>query len=268
VVVYAGDLIGYDLSGHQRWRLNTKIAGSDTCFVNDLASGVNGAMVLIDCLGSRNTVVVAQVSPSNGSITKKATVTVPAGIENAVMRMASTAPVVLYGDSAGTGAVLVLDDSFQVKATIPQKGAWGSLNLLNYFDTGHPLIHAAVSAGLLVMGTEETAVNSLRDTNKLVAFDLATGRQRWATSLGPKVTGVPVAADNAGVIAMSDGTYENPPQVFRLAAADGKATALGPAYPRDFIHKAAPSRLFWDGSRIVGVPRTVVAGTPSVFALG
>ncbi|WP_285618300.1 PQQ-binding-like beta-propeller repeat protein [Actinoallomurus iriomotensis] len=271
VIEYGGGLTGFDLSGHQRWRLDPKAAGSDDCFVNDLLPGANTAMVLFDCLGSRDTVTVAQVSPDNGTVTKKAPVTVPSGIENATFRLLSTQPVVLNGGSSDNGAFISLDDAFRVKATIPQKGAWGSLNMNSYSGlASHMLIHAAVSADTLVVGTEQTAVNSLRDTNKLVAFDLATGRQRWATSLGPKVTGVPVAFAGGAVIAMSDGTYENPPQVFRLGGADGKATAMGPAYSRDLIARPRVSRLYWDGSHLFGISLTIVPSqhTPSVYALG
>jgi outer membrane protein assembly factor BamB len=271
VIEYGGGLTGYDLSGHQRWRLDPKAAGSDDCFVNDLLGGANTAMVLFDCLSSNDTVTVAKVSPDNGTVTKKAPVTLPSGIDNATFRLLSTQPVVLDGGSSDNGAFVSLDDAFRVKATIPQKGAWGSLDMTSYSGlASHMLIHAAVSSDTLVVGTEETRVNSLRDTNKIVAFDLATGRQRWATSLGPKVTGVPVAFAGGAVIAMSNGTYEHPPQVFKLGGADGKATAMGPAYSRDLIARPRASRLYWDGSHLFGISITTVPSqhTPSVFALG
>lgn len=271
VIEYGGSLTGFDLSGHQRWRLNPKAAGSDDCFVNDLLPGANTAMVLFDCLGSDNTVTVAQVSPGNGAIAKKAPVALPAGIENATFRLLSTQPVVLSGGSDDNGAFVSLDDSFHVRATIAQKGAWGTLDTHEYSGlAGHMLIHAAVSSDTLVVGTKETAVNSLRDTNKIVAFDLATGRQRWATSLGPKVTGVPVAFAGGGLIAMTNGTYEHPPQIFKLGGADGKATSMGPAYSRDLIERPRASRLYWDGSHLFGISLTTVPSqhTPSVYALG
>jgi outer membrane protein assembly factor BamB len=268
VIEYGGSLTGFDLSGHQRWRLDPKAVG-DGCFVNDLLAGANTAMVLFDCLDSDNTVTVAQVSPADGTIGKKAPVTLPASMDNATFRLVSAQPVVLSGGRTDDGALISLDDAFRVRATIPQKGAWGALDLSPYASfAGHDLIHAVVSSDTLVVGTEETRVTSLRDTNKIVAFDLATGRQRWATPLGAKVTGVPVAFDKDGVVAMTNGTYENPPQVFRLAADDGKATPMGPAYSRDFIQKPKASRMYWDGTRLFGIALTTVVDTPSVYALG
>jgi outer membrane protein assembly factor BamB len=267
VIEYGGSLTGYDLSGHQRWRLGPKAAGGD-CFVNDLLPGTNTATVLFDCLGSDNTVTVAQVSPANGTIAKKAPVTLPASMDTATFRLVSAQPVVLSGGPVDNGALITLDDAFQVRATIPQKNAAGTLDLSPYSGlASHMLIHAAVSSDTLVVETKETAVSRLRETNKIVAFDLATGRQRWATSLGGKVTSVPVTFGEDGVIAMTNGTYENPPQVFRLAADDGKATPMGPAYSRDFIQKPRTSRLYWDGTRLFGISLTTVAGTPSVYAL-
>ncbi|WP_329252640.1 PQQ-like beta-propeller repeat protein [Actinoallomurus sp. NBC_01490] len=268
VIEYDGGLTGFDLSGHQRWRLDVKAAVGDRHVVSDLLPGAGAAMVLFDGLDSDDTVTVAQVSPRDGTVAKKAPVALPSDVRSANVQFLSTRPVVLSGSSGDHGAFISLDDAFRVKATIAQTGTWGTLDMSGYSHAGHDLIHAAVSSDTLVVGTSAETVSSTRETNKIMAFDLATGRQRWATSLGPEVTSVPVAFDGDAVLAMINGTYENPPQVFRLAITDGKATPIGPAYSQDFILAPETSRMYWDGSRIFGVSLSAKTETPSAYALG
>lgn len=191
-------------------------------------------------------------------------------------------PAVILEPSRGVAdRYLVFDDAARIRLTLDQKGPYGTLQTnqlseifvpkprggTNNYSGVRPLIH--FGNGLIVTATEQTAVSGARSTNKVVAFDASTGKVRWSVSLGPESVGAPVAMTDDAVVAVRNGTYENPPVIYSLGPTDGKPTALSDPYPRNEINGLSGFQLSWTGKEMFAVDVTAnpFIKSPSVMAL-
>ncbi|WP_203982851.1 outer membrane protein assembly factor BamB family protein [Sphaerisporangium rufum] len=257
VVGYYWSAVGLDVAGGRiRWEMK-KIptrAGDSTCVVEDVLAGRTGAVLLAGC-DRRDPAAVISVDPATGDRRWRADLPAETlGDTLTVGRsLVSADPPVLAsrGGAARNGRYLVLDDSGQVAATIPQRGSWGELDMSPLgFGIRRARYRTMVGADTLVTVTAEQRVNQLRSTNQVVAFDLRSGRPKWTAGLGPETTAVPAAVDRDTVIVMRTGTYEAPPQAYRLKLADGKGGPMGPAYGRDLIYAPAGSLFRFTGKAL------------------
>ncbi|MBB4703266.1 outer membrane protein assembly factor BamB [Sphaerisporangium siamense] len=258
VVAYEWSAVGLSLrDGAVRWeqkRLPAKGNGVSSCFFRDALAGKADAVLLATC-DKDNPIAVLAVDPATGERRWRRDLTAaelgddsPSG----KWLLAADPIVVAVPGIQDSGRYIVLDDTGHVKSTIAQGGSYGNLDMrpVGLSGGGRPRYRALVTADTLVTATSATRVTGLRDTNSLVAFDLATGRPRWTKGLGEKNTAVPAVIDGDTVVAMRTGTYEDPPQAFRLALADGRGGPMGPAYDRELIFTPANCLYRFSGGRL------------------
>ncbi|GII81655.1 hypothetical protein Sru01_66370 [Sphaerisporangium rufum] len=229
--------------GSVRWEAGGLPAG---CAFRDVLAGPAGAVLLASCGRSRPAVVLA-LDPATGA--RRWRVVAPSGATGESGSLVAADPVVAALPKAGgAGRYLVLGRPGEVTASIPQSGPYGTLDMRPIGRPGGRARYRVVLAGgALVTATTPSQVSELRDTNDLVAFGLADGGRRWSRRLDPASTAVPAAADGDTVIVMRTGTYERPPQAYRLRSADGSGGPMGPAYPRELVYTPADGLFRYSG---------------------
>ncbi|GAA0511686.1 hypothetical protein GCM10011581_01880 [Saccharopolyspora subtropica] len=156
----------------------------------------------------------------------------------------------------GQGSLLVFDDTARQVSEIPVQLPAGRLDT-NPVNSQYDVMSArhryrfVVTNGLLVGATWAHAVNAYRDTNRIVAVDLKTGKQRWDVALGPEVVGIPFAATRNGILAINEGTYENPSQVYEIPLDGGKPKPISGVFPEN-VAAATLCDLHWVDGTIYG----------------
>ncbi|MGH7882343.1 MAG: PQQ-binding-like beta-propeller repeat protein [Candidatus Dormibacteraceae bacterium] len=274
-VAVDGNLAGVDVAtGNQLW-FHPKAAPdlkNGACQATDMLTKSTGIVVLYSC-GAQGGEILQLDSKGNptASIDLPSQL-VPESIVNGISLVAASPVVVAIpesSDGAGDGKYLALTPQGSIQS-LPEQGDWGSLDMhttVSANGADHRIYHTVVSDNTLVTTTTPTPVTSIRDTNRLVAFDLTSGRERWSKGLGATITGVPVSIDGDSVISLGTGTYDNPPQAFQMSTATGNVATLGSAYPRDLIYKPNISQLHWVNHHIYGVMLNALSASFSIYAL-
>lgn len=157
---------------------------------------------------------------------------------------------------------VVLDESGNQQATIPTESPAGQLSMLAHagdsLDGLHTRYRVAVAHGLLVATTQDTksSESKLRTTNRLVAVDLKTGKQRWSKAMAPDLSATLIGEGNGGFLAINDGTFEKPPRIVRFAPADGSMTPVSRPYAQESAEDPITSMNYtgftWEGTACTG----------------
>ncbi|WP_084958340.1 PQQ-binding-like beta-propeller repeat protein [Thermoactinospora rubra] len=272
VVAYGWSVVGLDAAdGGRAWEVKDVPAknGDSSCTFVDVMPRADAAVLLAACEEPYPLGVYA-LDPASGR--QRWRVYLPedtVGDDSGVnLRLLSADPPVVVNSSLEGGARLItLGETGQVRHVIPAKGDFGELDLsgIGVTSQDYPRHHLAVSGDVLVGVTRKRQVTEIRDTNQVVAFDLRSGKVRWAGSLGEKNTAVPVGVDGDTVIAMRTGTAEEPPQAFRMRVSDGRATPMGPPYPRDLIFMPYTSQLTFTGEELLMVSNSFMHPAAAVL---
>ncbi|GAA3833035.1 hypothetical protein GCM10022226_62910 [Sphaerisporangium flaviroseum] len=245
-VAYYWSMVGLSLDdGATRWEVKqfpTK-AGDSTCVFTDVLVGPAGAVTLASC-DRAHPIALVSFDPGTGKQrwrTDLSAAELGSEMGSGKWLVAADPVVVAVPKGDGPGKYLVLGDTGQVTTTISQTGSYGTLDMraIGLSGGGRYRYRTVVSGDTLVTATEAAKVSDLRDTNSLVAFDLASGRPRWSKGLSKTSTTVPAVVDRDTVIAVRTGNYEEPPQAYRLKLADGSGGPMGPAYGRELIYTPA-----------------------------
>ncbi|MFC4585134.1 outer membrane protein assembly factor BamB family protein [Sphaerisporangium corydalis] len=234
--------------------------GETSCIFRDVLVGKAGAVTLASC-DRANPVALLAFDPATGRQRWRSDLSAAdTGDDTGIGKwlVAADPLVVALPVYGGGGRYLVVGDDGRTTATIAEKGSYGTLDMqaIGLSAGARPRYHAVVAMGTLVASTKAARVTDLRDSNSLVAFDLATGRPRWTKDIGKKSTIVPAVADGGSVIAMRTGTYEEPPQPFRFQLADGSGGAMGPAYDRELIYTPTNCLYRYSGKALFLVSNT------------
>lgn len=230
------------------------------CTVRDFeASATAVVLTPVDCDHAEDAGSVLVLDPRTGAV--KGNTPVPDMNSGVEVVSASPPVVLLQPEDAMTQPhdYLVLDESGRERTRFTATTPAGDLQVypLNGRGSGegigepHGRYPVVIANGLLVAATAPRAVNEYRDSNRIVAFDLETGEQRWSVALGPKISGVPFATTSDGVLAINDRTYENPSRVVELSFDDGSSTPVTGGFPEEFglITKA---ELHWHDGAVYG----------------
>lgn len=295
-VIFQSDADGFGVevtTGKRLWSTQTINRGEYDCTPQDLMPATtSGHFVgLWRCgFGSATTMFTGIVSPASGRIGQ--VTNLPKGSVDPSwaggIGIASTEPTLvvipspLGTDTEGKGRVLVLDTAGKPTMSIPQTGSYGTLDLtatgsstdITVPDAGRDRFRMSVVDGRTLYATTALDISQVGQENVVVAFDLDTGKPKWTAKAGAGDTVRLAGADKDGAVAMSTGTYQNPPQALRFAAADGKRTELGPPYPRDYISTPILTWMIYADHQVIMVPwkelLSVVGAPPpsSVWAFG
>ncbi|MBM7788560.1 outer membrane protein assembly factor BamB family protein [Tenggerimyces flavus] len=296
VVIFQSDADGFGVevtTGKRLWSTQKLKRGEYDCTPQDLMPDPTAGhfVGLWRCgFGAATTMFTGIVAPASGRIGQVADL--PKGSIDPSwaggIGIASTEPTVVVipstsgTDTEGKGRIVVLDAAGKPTLSIPQTGSYGTLDLtatgsstdVAVPDAGRDRFRMAVVDGRTLYATTVLGVSQSGQENVVVAFDLATGKPRWTGKAGNGDTVKVVGADKDGAIAMSAGTYQDPPQVLRYAAADGKRAELGPPYPRDYISTPILTWMIWADNQVIMVPwkelPSVIGAPPpsSVWAFG
>jgi outer membrane protein assembly factor BamB len=154
--------------------------------------------------------------------------------------LSANPPVVQISQSADVtapGSLLVFNETAQQVLTIPETQPAGRLYIdpvnSNWDYKVRTRKRIIVTNGLLIAPTMSVPVSQYRETNRIIAVDLKTGRQRWDVELGEKIVGMPFAKTENGVLAINTGTYENPPRVFEIPLSGGSAEPVSGLFPSE-----------------------------------
>ncbi|MFE3450422.1 PQQ-binding-like beta-propeller repeat protein [Nonomuraea sp. NPDC059194] len=248
VVAYGRSAVGYDLAdGVKRWEIKN-VHGS--CAFTDVLAAPDGAVMLASCDRSYPLAVFG-VDPSTGARRWRTDLTAAqVGRDSGLGTWLVSARPVVLAAAHGRPRYLVLGKDRRRVTTIPQTGEYGTLDLspVGLSGTDRGRFRALVAGRTMVTLTTERKVNDYRSSNAVVAIDLRNAGLLWSRSLGESATAIPALIDRETAIVMRGGTYEEPPQAYRLKLVDGSGGAMGPAYSRDLIG-LAPTALFRFGGK-------------------
>ncbi|MFD1931062.1 MULTISPECIES: PQQ-binding-like beta-propeller repeat protein [Nonomuraea] len=255
VVAYGSSAVGYDLAdGAKRWETKDTRGKGDggSCAFTDVLAAPDGAVMLASC-DRAYPVAVLGVNASTGARRWRTDLTAEqVGRDSGVATWLVAAEPVVLAAVMGEPRYLVLGKDGKRVTTIPQTGEYGTLDMsaVGLTGTDRGRFRTLVTGRTMVTITKERRVNDYRSSNAVVAIDLPKAELLWSRSLGEEATAIPVAIDRETVVVMRDGTYEEPPQPYRLKLSDGSGGAMGPAYSRDLIGLAHTSLFRLGGQRL------------------
>jgi hypothetical protein len=221
-------------------------SGADPCYADDLSADAGTVYVLGNCIGDNTYTALLELDAASGAMRANTTIrtgdaklptdgTGGTGINGA--QFVSTSPLVLmlYSDvnaSSFYGAFVRLDNSLKVSwSSVQQQGATGALDTtedsVSIADAAHQFDRAFVADGSLFAVTTFQNSNGVPDANKVVALDVDTGRQRWATGVPGDSMCDPVGVDGDTLLVAGDqlwtGDINNPATVLaKLDVRSGK----------------------------------------------
>ncbi|MEV0057860.1 PQQ-binding-like beta-propeller repeat protein [Saccharopolyspora shandongensis] len=235
VVVFAlhDTVFGMSLtSGNEIWRHDQEVHRG--CRVLGPATSERTVAVPLDCTTDGPAQELLLLDPATGAERGRATYESqsPVGVISAdppIVEIATS------DDFQAPRTLLVFDEAGRQVTAIPEDVPAGRLNIASINDEvdnrARKRYRAFVADGLLIAPTTSKAVSEYRDSNKIVAIDLKTGRQRWDAELGPKVSGMPFAVTERSVLAINQHTYENPSQVFEIPLGGGSPKPISGLFP-------------------------------------
>ena len=229
-------------------------SGQDPCFVDDMAADSSTVYVAGRCLGSSTYESMLALDANSGSLRSSdavgtGDVKLPAesagspGLFGAEFVSTSPLVMIVYGsasDNSTFGNFVGLDASL--------KPTWVSVqhdNTATAIDTeddvpgtsigGHQYNRAFVANGLLFAVTIFHDHDGKPTANKVVALDVETGQQKWATQVPGTSACDPVAVDGNTLLVAADqvwvGNMINPNTVFaQLDVRSGKVISTKPQH--------------------------------------
>ncbi|MFF3091851.1 PQQ-binding-like beta-propeller repeat protein [Streptomyces nojiriensis] len=215
-----------------------KISNGDKLFASPVGDGCNpdsyeagnGKMIaLVTCTDEDSTAEVHGIDPVTGA--KGWVYRLPAKFK--VTSIYSVNPTVIdIGDEkTKQRSIVVLGPDGKQTATLAGEGGFavgcGDTGLFRSLAT---CPSAVVDANTLYLPTAA----GTGKTNEIVAFDLATGKDKWRVPAGDKRTLTPLKAVNGQLIAYRKADEEQGGEVLSIPAAGGTPTAL-------LRHPAAPA---------------------------
>ncbi|MGW7332629.1 outer membrane protein assembly factor BamB family protein [Streptomyces sp. NPDC054840] len=217
-----------------------KISNGDKLFANPLGDGCNadsyeagnGKMIaLATCSDEDSTAEVHGIDPVTGA--KAWAYRLPAKFK--VTSIYSVNPTVLDigNEAAKQRSIVVLGPDGKQTATLAGEGSFA----VGCGDTG--LFRSLVTCPSAVVDANTLYLPTAAGTgkaNEIVAFDLATGKDKWRVPAGGKRTLTPLKAVDGRLIAYRKAEEEQGGEVLSIPAAGGTPTALlrhpsGPAAP-------------------------------------
>ncbi|MGJ7906778.1 PQQ-binding-like beta-propeller repeat protein [Actinopolyspora sp. H202] len=238
--------------GTTSWKYTAPEQGS--CYVNDLYVS-RSAVTLVESCVSEGRKRLVMLDPTTGRT--HATVDLPQADTVSLLSGDPAVVEVSRGIGPEASELLFFDRSGKRTGSVPvQPSSERTLDTAS-IDGMIPRneYHTVVTNGMLVISTTPRKVSKLRSENRIVAYELQGGERVWSSRLAPKTSIYPFAATSKGILAINNGTYENPPALLRLAFDDGTVTRLGPPAPTNEINAQDKTDLYWDGPqrRLCGV---------------
>lgn len=255
VVAYGFSAVGYGLAdGAKRWEIKDARGKGDggSCAFTDVLAAPDAAVMLATC-DKAYPVAVFGVNASTGARRWRTDLTADqVGHDSGVATWLVSAKPIVLAAVMGERRYLVLGKGGKRVTTIPRTGEYGTLDMsaVGLSGTDRGRFRALVAGRTMVTLTTERKVNDYRSSNAVVAIDLTNAELLWSRSLGEEATAIPALIDRETAIVMRGGTYEEPPQPYRLRLADGSGGAMGPAYSRDLIGLAHTSLFRFGGKRL------------------
>ncbi|TDD38425.1 hypothetical protein E1288_38710 [Saccharopolyspora elongata] len=272
VVVFALHDIVYGMSltdGREVWRYDQE--PGRYCNLWGPAISERTLVYPVYCpLGEEDVHELVFLDPATGSVKGRTRVET----DSPVNVIAADPPVVSVDSSLNEedpGSLLVFDDTGRKVTEIPANQPAGRLNV-NPINSSvessarqrYPIL---IKDGALIGETWSTSVTANRETNKIVAVDLKTGQQRWDVALGAKITGRPFAVTENSVLAINDGTYEDPPRVYEIPISGGSPNPITGVFP-DEITSPTNCNLHWVDGTVYGARMGAgTMGNEPVFAV-
>ncbi|MER6250933.1 PQQ-binding-like beta-propeller repeat protein [Streptomyces sp. NPDC001584] len=217
-----------------------KISNGDKLFANPLGDGCNpdsyeagnGKMIaLATCSDEDSTAEVHGIDPVTGA--KGWAYRLPAKFKVTSIYSVNPTVIDIGNEQTKQRSIVVLGPDGKQTATLAGEGSFavgcGDTGLFRSLAT---CPSAVVDANTLYL---PTAAGTGKD-NEIVAFDLATGKEKWRVPAGDKRTLIPLKAVNGQLIAYRKAQEEQGGEVLSIPAAGGTPTALlrhpsGPAAP-------------------------------------
>ncbi|MEV7807576.1 PQQ-binding-like beta-propeller repeat protein [Microbispora sp. NPDC088329] len=254
-VVYANDVLsGYRLSdGAKQWTARFP----QGCHIKDVNTAATRVALLLDCSfeGSGNFVQV--LDPKSGKVAWHYKM----GDLSLMSLMLSADPLVVRQEDGDKSTFLVLDDRGGKRSEFTTgKVDMLAMNTVAFVDGMFEQRRYAVHGDRLYLTTfPENVPGKARSSDKVLAFDLRTGKQVWESS-GTQPTKLNlVRADDHGLLALEVGDWRDlPPRLIRLDAATGKAAEVA-QLPQKYGTEGDDARIFERDGAVVIVPWTSVA---------
>ncbi|MCA1189408.1 MULTISPECIES: PQQ-binding-like beta-propeller repeat protein [unclassified Saccharopolyspora] len=174
----------------------------------------------------------------------------------------SADPVVLSArisrDSDAVPSFVFFDEDANRTAEVRGVGSYGRLDTGAAGGMGGDLrrYRAVIGHGLLVTGVKP-ANDSYADFDEVVAFDLASGAERWRSRVSRNSDVRPFALTERGFIAFDTAVRGGSAQIVELSAANGSITELSPPMPDVSI--TSEYDLHWDGEAVCGANNSLVS---------
>jgi outer membrane protein assembly factor BamB len=293
VVAQEEGMVGLDLdSGDERWKTpaSALVESSEPCRAYDMMAAKSEAYVSITCQirGNDKGFKLVGMDPETGKpIKRKDYRQADLGIDPRYAHFISTSPPIVAIQDEGTfneGGFLVMDDQLN-KVTFIEDGPVDSPDEIirdSQFDATtlevqHQFGRYLITEELFVSVTRPF-VGLVNKLNKLVAYDLKSGEQRWAVTVPETTVATPVAVEADTIIAVgSHVSGKGDTTLIRLNPKDGTvidtegfAIRANPEPNRGYRPRAIRFRYFWEDDRIYAVQGGASTRFPQIamFTLG
>ncbi|MEU8060256.1 PQQ-binding-like beta-propeller repeat protein [Microbispora bryophytorum] len=254
-VVYANDVLsGYRLSdGAKRWTAQIP----QGCHIKDMNTAATRVALLLDCTFEGSGGLVQVLDPKSGKTELRSKV----GELSLMSLMLSADPLIVRQEEGDKSTFTVLDDrGAKVSEFTTGKVDMLAMNTVAFVDGMFEQRRYLVQGDRLYLTTfPQNVPGKARSSDKVLAFDLKTGKQVWESSgTQPTMLNL-VRADDHGLLALEVGDWRDlPPRLVRLDAATGKAAEVA-QLPQKYGTEGDDARVFERNGAVVIVPWTPVA---------
>ncbi|MBI0319207.1 outer membrane protein assembly factor BamB family protein, partial [Streptomyces javensis] len=187
--------------------------------------GYAGGKVLLRAYSCTNGTAKLQQLTPGGSI--KWTYTVRKGFKVSNIFSSSPAVVALIDQDRRSGGILALSDKGRERSTLTLgKQSYQPECGTDIFGTNMGNCEGvAVSADTFYLPTEMTQDHGLGSTSEIHAFDLTTGKRKWAVKVAERLL-LPLNMDGKNLIAYEKPSYTAPGRIVRIGPNGGKPKTL------------------------------------------
>lgn len=271
VVLVSGTHVnGFRLTdGSGQWTLSF-----DDCDGLDLAVVFDKPTIIARCNPGKSPLELVVVNPADGKVERRKGLT-DAETKTTLLggSFVATSPLVIKTTSTKDfGSYAVFDTSLSIKSVV-HAGQESDPNALNVNSAGvgesgpKPEYHVLVTDELLITPT----LPSKGQANHLIAFDMATGAQRWKTSVAGSWLQRAVALEGGvlTVVVTSKFGDNGDHQLMRAEAADGKLQPLRGTTPgAETAGSPQNCRLTWADGRVYAIRWTANRHFSPLFTIG
>ncbi|MCQ8194607.1 PQQ-like beta-propeller repeat protein [Streptomyces rugosispiralis] len=187
--------------------------------------GYAGGKVLLRAYSCTNGTAKLQQLTAGGSI--KWTYTIRKGLKVSNIFSSSPAVVALIDQDRSSGGILALSDKGKERSTLALgKQSYQPECGTDIFGTNMGNCEGvAVSADTFYLPTEMTQDHGLGSTSEIHAFDLTTGKRKWAVKVAERLL-LPLNMDGKNLISYERPSYTAPGQIVRIGPDGGKPKTL------------------------------------------